>query len=354
MSRAGRLPTRLERAQRAEARRACPPALTGGESLPEAGEAPRAKVDWFSFTWLPEGGGLHVAAEVWELFHAVFGFGVVGADSAGRYGYQFGCVLSVVKFGSIVPVGRVDWGGDRMGGRARFDLSGGGCSMVKDWRPVVRWLERLEAVKITRVDLAVDCLLGEFGVDDAVGWFEAGEFHAGGRRPRHSTPGDWLAPHYGRTLEIGRRENGKMLRAYEKGRQLGDYASPWTRFEVELRNIDRELPFEVLTECDKFFSGAYAALERLLPVAGERIATHQREGDITLGRLVMHARSAYGQLVEVLRAKVTAGEVLDVLSRPGLPRRLQRSSLVAFHQFGADALLCEVQSHEPVHQASPD
>lgn len=74
------------------------------------------------------------------------------------------------------------------------------------------------------------------------------EFTAGeGRPPRHSTPGDWLSetPYYGRTLEIGRRENGKMLRAYEKGLQLapGSTATKWTRFEVELRRKDRDIPW---------------------------------------------------------------------------------------------------------------
>lgn len=331
----------------------CPPVLTGGESLPTSGTAGQgAKVDWLSFTWLPEGGGVHVSMEVWEVFRARFGFAVVGHESAGKYGYRFGCVFSVVRHGSVVPVGRVDWGGDRHGGRARFDLSGAGCSLVVDWFPVHRWIAALQAPKITRVDLAVDCLMGEFGVEDARDWYLGGEFHAGGRRPRHSLVGDWLDPHYGRTLEIGRRENGKMLRAYEKGRQLGDSASPWTRFEVELRNIDRELPLDVLTRADVYFVGAYEALERVLESAGERIKTCQAEGEIALGQAVRYARTAYGQVIDVLRIKLAAGAVLDILSRPGLPRRLQKSSLVAFNQIGADALLPQDFQHEPVHQAS--
>lgn len=339
-----------ERSERTAGDDASPPVLTGGESRRVGGGGgARAKVDWFTVTFQPLREvdewtgeitrGAALAAELWPLVSAWLGGSVVGQECPGLYGYAHGCRFSVVAHGSLIPVGRLDWGGERHGGRARLDLSGAGCSRVADWSPVRRWVESLTDAKLTRVDLAVDCLMGEFGVEDARDWYLSGEFHAGGRRPRHSTVGDWLEPHYGRTLEIGRRENGKMLRAYEKGRQLGDSASPWTRWEVELRNIDRDLPFDVLTDCDRYFVGAYQALARLLPVAGERIATHQAEGEISLARLVEFQRSAYGQLVHVLRAKLTAGEVLDVLERPGLPRRLHRASLVAFHQMGAGALV---------------
>ncbi len=308
-----------------------------------------AIVDWLTVTFLPAVAGEGFAHRVWQVVSTLLGGSVVGQESAGRYGYAHGVEFSVVAYGSLVPVGRLDWGGDRHGGRARLDLSGSGCGRVRDWRCVRSWIEEQDDPTLTRVDLAVDCLAGEFGVEDARSWYEAGEFHSGGRVPRHSCPGDWFNPayrggegiRYGRTLEVGRRVNGKMLRAYEKGRQLGDSDSDWTRFEVELRNIDRDLPLDVLTDCDRYFAGAYECLRRVLPVAGERIKTHQAEGEIALGELVTFTRAAYGQLITVLRGKLDAGQVLDLLCREGLPRRLQRSSLTAFHQLGADALLQE-------------
>ena len=199
-------------------------------------------------------------------------------------------------------------------------------------------IEELDDYKLTRVDLAVDCLNGEYKVTDALGWLEQGEFNAGGRNPRHSTPGDWANPayasgegiRYGRTLETGRRENGKMLRAYEKGRQLGDSTSDWTRFEVELRNIDRELPIDILTECDKYFAGAYKCLERLISSGSERIATHQKEGEISISKLSEYAKTSYGQLFHVLRMRMSADEIFNELSRLGIPRRLQKSALLGF------------------------
>ena len=251
------------------------------------------------------------------------------------FGYQSGVRFFVDQDGTATHVGRVDYGGNHHKMRARLDLSGTACGLVKEWTAVQDFCSSLALYKLTRVDLAVDCLAGEFGVDDAVEWFHAGEFHAGGRRPRHSTPGDWLDPHYGRTLEIGRRENGKMLRAYEKGRQLGDSESPWTRFEVELRNIDRDIPLDVLTERDKYFTGAYKCLARILEAAAERIRTHQKEGEISLEKLTVYARSAYGQLLHVLRLKLSAAEVLDELSRPGVPKRLEKASLAGFNLTGS-------------------
>lgn len=309
----------------AAGRAPCPPALTGGES-PDGG----AKVDWLTATWYPDPDE-HVGATAHAWLSVWLG-GVMGESVNGLFGYDKGVRFYVPVGGAPVHVGRVDFGGAHHGGRARLELSGAGCSRVGSWRVVRGVLEQLAEVKLTRVDLAVDCLEGEFTVDDAVQWWAAGDFNAGGRNPRHSLVGDWLseAPRYGRTLEIGRRENGKMLRAYEKGRQLGDADSTWTRFEVEIRNNDRDIPLEVLTECDRYFTGAYRCLERILDVAGERIRTHQKEGEISLEVLTEHLRTSYGPVVHVLRSRLDVGAVLDQISRPGLPRRLERAALGGF------------------------
>lgn len=318
----------------------CPPALTGGESF-----CGGAIVDWLTVTWLPEPDE-HVPAMVLDFLGDFIG-PVSGVESPGMFGYQSGVRFFVDRDGTKVHVGRVDFGGNHHKMRARLDLSGTACALVKEWTGVQDWIARQFDYKITRVDLAVDCLMGEFGVDDAVEWFRAGEFHAGGRRPRHSTPGDWLDPHYGRTLEIGRRENGKMLRCYEKGRQLGDSVSPWTRFEVELRNIDRDIPLDVLIDRDRYFTGAYKCLARILDAAAERIRTHQKEGEIALEKLTLHARSSYGQLLHVLRLKLSASEVLDELSRPGIPKRLEKASLGGFINAGSlPALHQKEKCHE--------
>lgn len=322
---------------------ASPPVLTGGEKLRSG-----AKVDWLTVTWYPDPDE-HVPALVFDFLRSVIGsLHGVESEGGGMFGYARGVRFFVDLHGVEHHVARLDFGGNHHKGRARLDLSGSACSLVKDWRAVQAWISGLFQYKLTRVDLAVDCLLGEFTVEDARDWYLAGEFNAGtsGRRPRHSLVGDWLAPHHGRTLEVGRRENGKMLRAYEKGRQLGDSMSTWTRFEVELRNKDRDLPLDVLTRCDEYFVGAYRCLSRLLDAAGQRIATHQKEGEISIQQLVSYARSAYGRLFHVLRARLDVREVLDEISRPGVPRRLERASLAGFNVAVAPAAFVRGRSHE--------
>lgn len=245
-------------------------------------------------------------------------------------GYDNG-VRYFVRIGSDdVNIARLDWGGNHHKGRGRFDLSGTGCSKLSDWHGMADFISRQAFYALTRVDLACDLFMGEYTVEDAVDWYQAGEFNAGGRNPRHSMPGDWLNPVHGRTFEVGRRTNGKMLRAYEKGRQLGDASSAWTRFEVEFRNIDRDLTLDMLTDRDSYFAGAYKCLQRVLEVVPLKVPTHQAEGEISLAALVDHARTAYGKLVHVMRLSMSSEDVIDALAINGIPVRLEKAAVGGF------------------------
>lgn len=307
-----------------------PSAVTLGES--SQAQRQRAKVDWLTATWKPEPDE-HVPATVLDLLRGL-GLPVHAEDGPGHFGFAHGARLYVLlDDGAHHQVALLDWGGDRMRGRARLDLSGSACSRVADWKPMQDWLGAQWETTITRVDLAVDCLQGEFTVDDGVVWLKAGEFTTGGRPPRHSTPGDWLSPkpYYGRTLEIGRRENGKMLRAYEKGLQLKPGSGDkWTRFEVEIRNKDRDIPLDVLTRCDHYFSGAYTCLSQILDALPERIATHQKEGELSAEWLTELCAVSYGKFVGTMRLCMDADELLDLISRPGVPRRLEKAILAGY------------------------
>ena len=332
--------TQSHRAQHAPA---SPSAVTLGET-PQV-TIGGVKVDWLTFTWAPDRSEADEFAPGdydLQFIHSILsllrqhGLDACAEAGPGHFGFEKGArIYCLLDDGKRHQVALLDWGGERMRFRARLDLSGSACSRIASFQGIQDFLEsRIDPV-ITRVDLAVDCLDGEYTVDDARSWLDAGEFTAGeGRPPRHSTPGDWLSetPYYGRTLEIGRRENGKMLRAYEKGLQLAPGSGDkWTRFEVELRRKDRDIPLDVLTRCDEYFVGAYVCLQRLLPVAGERIATHQKEGDLTLERLIHYAREAYGKLFGTVRAHIDVdAELLDLISRPGIPRRLEKASLGGF------------------------
>ncbi|MBI5427315.1 MAG: replication initiation factor domain-containing protein [Nitrospinae bacterium] len=64
---------------------------------------------------------------------------------------------------------------------------------------------------ITRVDLYADFFEDEYTVDRAVKDYQAGLYNSGGRKPSHRYVGPLEASEgsEGRTLYIGRRENGK-------------------------------------------------------------------------------------------------------------------------------------------------
>lgn len=308
-----------------------PPSLTGGESFFSDSETRfepgAAKVDWCTVTWLPEPDE-HVGAQVHDMLRLMLGE-VQGRDARPGRGYEQAVEFFICIDETDIHVARADFGGSFHKGRARFDLSGAGCSKVASWEVMQDWIRTMFDFKLTRVDLAVDCLQGEFDIDDAASWYRAGDFNAGGRNPRHSTIGDWLSQpsFYGRTLEIGRSANGKMLRCYEKGKQLGDPDSPWVRFEVELRNNDRVIPLETLTQCGRYFAGAYKCLERIMDSAASRIQTQQKEEEITMEKLVTSARSSYGKLVNHMGKSQSPKQIIEQIARPGIPKRLERSAL---------------------------
>jgi phage replication initiation protein len=151
----------------------------------------------------------------------------------------------------------------------------------------------------------------------------AGGAHSGTSAVSCSQAGNWIAPDgTGRTLYIGKAKNGKMLRVYEKGRQLGCPTSEWVRWEVQFTNRDRVIPIESLTSPAEFARGAYAALAF---IGGPecRIKTRRVADRISLAKLTEHAKESYGTLFNVLsKSGLTALELVERVEREGIPRRL--------------------------------
>lgn len=125
------------------------------------------------------------------------------------------------------------------------------------------WGEQQHA-KIKRIDLAHDDFSGQhISVAKALDWFHAGGFTVGGRPPAPRYIDD-LGTGSGKTLYLGSRENGKMIRVYEKGRQLGDPLSPWVRAEVEIHSTDRVVPWDTAAK-EARFSKLNSELDSLVP-----------------------------------------------------------------------------------------
>lgn len=311
---------RAERAARATA--LSPRAVTRGEE-----NAQVAAVDWLHATFPKPAMSM---AGLAALLGRMLGRSLTVVGGGGLLGFRESLKLFAHHGAESTAIGFLAFGGETQGGRVLLQLTGTGCGFVRDWHELACLLEDLGA-KITRLDLAVDFLNGEHTVDAAKERFHAGGFAFPGKTAPQGQFIDDLGSGRGRTLYVGRAVNGKLLRVYEKGRQLGDPESDWVRYEVQFGNRDRVIPFEALIRRDAYFAGAYPALAELLEEGGEAIATHQAEGIVTLAHLWHHAKRCYGKVFHALTEylQVDPAELVEQVRIIGLPRRLDPSSAAA-------------------------
>jgi phage replication initiation protein len=198
------------------------------------------------------------------------------------------------------------------------------CHMVPSWFDLVILLRDKFKAKITRWDGAVDDFEGKHSVDLAVEYYLDGKFNAGGKRPSCAQKGNWLIPDgLGRTFEVGKRENGKMMRTYEKGMQLGSKWHPWVRWELELHSVDRIIPWDVIFEPGKYVAGAYPKATGWIQDEMQRIRTIQKTTQISYDYLTECASIGYGKHINVmLEIEGSAEKVIEKLIRDGIPKRL--------------------------------
>lgn len=196
--------------------------------------------------------------------------------------------------------------------------------MIPDWTALTKFLRDTLQGRITRWDGAVDDYEGGHTVDYAVQQYLEGKFTAGGNEPSCNQNGNWIKPDgKGRTFYVGKRENGKMLRVYEKGMQLGSAWHPWVRWEIEMHNVDRVIPWEVLLEPGKYVAGTYPNALGWIQEEMQRISTLQKTATLSYEHLAHYASVAYGKLINVmLQVEGSPEKVLKKLSRDGLPSRL--------------------------------
>jgi phage replication initiation protein len=305
----------------------------------------RALVDWMTCTFAMQ--AEQASAMVRAIGFAI-GKQVQAVERRVRYGFSEGVVIHAWTGREFVEVGTLCWGGEAQRGRAMLEIPGSSCGLV-DWPAMRDLVESLPESRLTRVDVAVDLHDGAYSVDDAVFWVGEGRFNCKGRNPSTRIDGDWLrtfessgfgdGPYSvwprprsekGRTLYVGKASNGKGLRVYEKGRQLGDPQSEWVRFEVQFGNRDRVLPFELLTEPDRFFAGAYPALEVVLGAAGDRIATISNVAEITIGRVLEWMRASAGKWLHVaVDSGIPVSDLVEEVRVRAMPRRVQAQAVAA-------------------------
>lgn len=261
------------------------------------------------------------------LLPMIFG-GQAELSTPGRRGrrWQFygdSCVI-FDREGELVGMIGLDGNSDTV----CVSLSGAGCRWVRNWRTVVMSLETLQA-RITRCDVAYDDYDGKLiDVHALREMARAGEGFSTGGRPPKSRFLDDHGSGEGCTLYVGGKGH-KELCVYEKGRQLGDETSPWTRAEVRFyaKHVE-EVPFDVLLRPLDFLRGAYPVLERILRGASDRLTTVVATVEATARAMVKWARTQCGPTLHLLAEALGddfAGFVRQHVARDQRPSRFRRS-----------------------------
>lgn len=278
--------------------------------------------DWIAFSFTPVENERDSIAHLLVQLAMLLGLPCIPAapTGGGWNGYKTRYNLSN---GNDVSLGLIAAGGKQQRGTVHVELNAHACALVKDFHAFAAWGESIQA-KITRIDLAHDDLEGSsVNIEIAKVWFEQGLFTSTGRSPKGRLYDD-MGTGEGKTLYIGKREHGKMLRIYEKGKQLGDKSSQWVRVELELRNKNRFIPWGVLSSPGKYLAGSYRCLH-FLSIIQEKIRTIKKAAKISFARSVEHARLMVGKLVNVMMivAGGDAFQVIGELKRDGYPARLK-------------------------------
>lgn len=240
------------------------------------------KIDWLGF---------RTKAEIPDVCKALTGaYGDRGDRLSlkprknGWMGFQQAADISVGK----MHVGLLAYGGDNQRGWVSVNLSGRGCEWIKDWEAADDAFVCLAEYQYRRVDIALDTFKREVTHESVLAAYRSGQFAIHGKPPSLTKiePED---PYEGRTIYVGKRDQGKFLRAYEKGFELAkDY--PHTliekiddipiediyRIEVEFKAKSAILPQDLIEKRDQYFSGAYPYLQTVLAVEPE-IFTQARE-----------------------------------------------------------------------------
>jgi phage replication initiation protein len=301
--------------------------------LPKDGVLPFAALtDWLNLTFPFEGTITAVSALLKQVdSHLGSKLGGMTDKGRGMHGYKY-------SFDFDGGGAKFAFGGQR--GTALLSLPGTACALIPDWEQAFLFFRDLLKGRISRWDGAVDDFQGQYTVDLALEWYLSGRFGTGGNKPSMRQAGNWAQPDgCGRTLYIGRSENGKMLRVYEKGKQLGDKLSSWVRWEVQFGNRDRNIPLDVLINPGPYVAAAYDCMGWISEEAC-RIRTITKTAQISYGCLQHHASVAYGALINVMMdVEGSAEAVVKKLRRSGVPKRLQMPDL----DIPLDALIVDAE-----------
>ncbi|MCJ8318741.1 MAG: replication initiation factor domain-containing protein [Colwellia sp.] len=264
----------------------------------------------------------------------------VKPNPAGRFNYQYSANL----YADGQHAGLIAWGGKNCGCYVSF--MGQGCDAL-DMARLYEEIKNIPEIKITRIDLAHDDFAGTRSINVARKYAKRGGFCSGGR------PASYMyiesghlnkkvsaelkkqykfVPDKGRSLYVGSRESGKLLRVYEKGIQLGDPKSKWVRWELELHSSQRIIPLDTMIKPSEYLAGAYPALS-FLNEEQNKIKTMVKQAKITVQHIIENQVTSTRKALNMMRVilGMTDSEIMtrflkdleDPLSASAMPKRLQ-------------------------------
>lgn len=279
-------------------------------------------IDWINFTVLET--TFHKTAretlisddqiinEASRQFEKIFGFGITEKRDRGMNFYRDSWVLGD-------QMGFVCFGGQRA--TMLVTLTGQGClNAVAGWeKRLFDFLTKVaQRPSISRVDLAHDDIKGEYlSVDWAYDQYELSGYtqKVGGRPPNIERIGNWNRPTgKGRTLTIGLRSSSKFCRFYEKGKKEGDKDSGWCRCEVEFKNTNTVIPFDVLLNPTDFFAAAYPCFSHFVQVkTPQRMVVKTKTAQITVDACIEVTKHQFGKYIRVFRELWGDKKALDLI-----------------------------------------
>lgn len=294
------------------------------------------KIDWLGF---------RSQAEPRDSLEALRGlFGELGSEvkatpnKRGWNGFERTDTLSLAD----MTIGRMAFGGDAMRGWVRVDLTGTGCEWVKDWDSCEDHLSGLSKFQTRRVDIALDTFKREVTHETVRDAHTSGMFTTCGKPPSmvKIEPAD---SYEGRTIYVGKRDQPKFLRAYEKGYEMarkcpgleithldGVPIADIYRLELELKAKHQDLPADLIENRDQYFSGAYPYLQSVLEVEPQIFKQSKEKGPqrrlasmleimrIQYGNTLFTALAAYNGDVGAVWDKIVGSKHNDSLLADGV------------------------------------
>lgn len=289
-------------------------------------------VDWVTFTFktssLPLYVGDHgcitdfdyVKAFSVKLFE-IFGMGVTAQRPSGMNFYEKS--FEIGKNHGFVCIG-----GQR--DSVSVTLNGQGLIASKaGWeRRLFNFLRAVSTAKITRIDLASDSFESKISLDEYFQMFKAGLFNNKARQPNIEQAGNWVSPNgKGRTMYVGGRSSGKLLRIYEKGLQLAngfhEKFPNWVRVELELKAQDRIIPFDALLKPGQYLAGGYPAL-KWIHEKQDVVKTFKNTVQSSFERSIEITRTQFGKYINVFVEILGKDEAIERLTKgkTDLPKKL--------------------------------